>query len=576
MVDEGHISSFADLNRVHLSEMELSESELTLLGEVGLAVTQLLEVEDILDLALRTFADSRGMDSVMIYLQDPSTDRYELRASRGISPDQMREIENRRLGGQDITQQVIASGDVFFVKDMASDQRFSGVWNQLAYRSYVKLPLPSRGGTSGVLGLVTPVGQILGPREVEYLKVIGRVIGIGLENAGLLTEAKRSEKRAKSLYQLGMNISSSLSLTHVLETVVDSIRNLMEADLSTVALVEGDKPKLSVEAISGRRTGCLPSFAEVSPDKFPWKDLLAGRSIQIHDRDGGHFRLYEDKFIQCEGVQSLLAVPLVRAGTLLGLAVLMYRSSQIFARQDIQMLDRLTYQIVLSIENAQLYHQLHHLAVLEERDRLARELHDNLSQTLGYLKVKTCMAEDLLTAGEVEKARDSLQQLKKVSDLLYTDVREEIFNLRADFRSQRGFFETLQKYLATYNTHYGLQVDLVVENECRLDIPDRVSCQLLRIIQEALSNVRKHARARKVLLSCSRVEDQILVEIEDDGQGFDLANLQDKVQDSYGLQIMQERAESIGGRLGLDSQLGRGTRVEVYCPLAGFPGEGRS
>ena len=576
MVDNDHICSLAEMNRVHLGEMGLSESELTLLSEVGLAVTQLLEVEDILNLALRTFTESLGMDSVMIYLQEPLSGRYELRASRGINPEQKREIEKRRLGGQDITQQVIASGDVFFVKDMADDQRFSGVWNPLAYRSYVKLPLLSRGGTSGVLGLVTPVGQILDPREVEYLKVIGRVIGIGLENAALLAEAKESERRAKSLYQLGMDISSSLSLTHVLETVADSIRNLMEADLSAVALVEGDQPTLAMEAISGRRTSCLPGFSEISPAQFPWKDLLAGRSIQIHAHEGEQSPLYDDKFIQCEGVQSLLAVPLIRAESFLGLAVLMYRSPHAFAQQDVQMLERLTHQVVLSIENAQLYHQLHHLAVLEERDRLARELHDNLSQTLGYLKVKTCMTEDLLTAGRVEKARESLQQLKKVSDLLYTDVREEIFNLRADFRSQQGFFVTLQKYLSTYRTHYGLHVDLVIENECWLDIPELVSCQLLRIIQEALSNVRKHAQARKVLISCSRVEDQVLVEIEDDGQGFNLENLTEKVQDSYGLQIMQERAESIGGRIGLDSRVGRGTRVEVYCPLAELPGEGRS
>lgn len=116
----------------------------------------------------------------------------------------------------------------------------------------------------------------------------------------------------------------------------------------------------------------------------------------------------------------------------------------------------------------------------------------------------------------------------------------------------------------------------MIENECCLDIPEQVSCQLLRIIQEALSNVRKHAQARKVLLICSRVEDQMLVEIEDDGRGFPLESMEGKNRDSYGLQIMRERAESIGGRLAIDSRVGKGTRVEVYCPLAELPGEGRS
>lgn len=569
MVNKNPLPCLVDPDQFYLRDMNLSECELTLLGEVSLAVTQLLQVEDILELALRTFADQLDMDSVMIYLEDPMTGRYELRASRGVTSEQAREIERRRAAGHDITQEVISSGEGCLVEDMAADERFHGIWEPLVYRSYVKIPLVSRGKPNGVLGLVTQEGERLTVRDVEFLKVVGQVIGIGLDNAGLLAKAKQRESRAKSLYQMGVKISPSLSIGNVLEIVAYSIREIMEADLSLVCLVEGDPPEMAMEAISGRRTSSLPSFGEFFGDQSPWRELLNGQSIQMHGAAVQQSSLYEESFIRREGVESLLAAPLIRAGVFQGLIVLMHRTAHLYPQDDIRMLDRLAHQVGLSIENVGLYQQLHHMGALEERDRLARELHDKISQTLGYLKVKTCLTQDLLADGEVKKAQEGLQQIRKVSEILYTDVREEIFNLRESVDQQKGFFESLQDYLANYHTFYGLHVELVVESECVLEIPEQVSCQLMRIIQEALSNVRKHAQASKVLISCSKREDQMLVEVADDGQGFLVEEMMDQAQGNYGLQIMRERVEGIGGALSLSSRPGSGTRVKIRCPLTG-------
>ncbi|MCJ7703265.1 MAG: GAF domain-containing protein, partial [Anaerolineales bacterium] len=139
----------------HLPNMNLSERELTLLNEVGLAATQLLDMEEILALALDTFLDKLGMAVVMIYLRDPRSGRYTLRASHGILQEQKDEIERRRCSGHDITQQVVDTGQDVFVPDMSVDNRFEGLWDHLEGRSYVKLPLISRGTVVGVLGLVT-------------------------------------------------------------------------------------------------------------------------------------------------------------------------------------------------------------------------------------------------------------------------------------------------------------------------------------------------------------------------------------------------------------------------------------
>jgi signal transduction histidine kinase len=566
MIDD-YRSNSNSVTNVHLQKMNLSERELTLLNEVGLAATQLLDVEDILALALDTLLHKLGMAVAMIYLLDPKSGRYTLRASHGLSQEQKQEIEHRRRAGDDITQQVVDTGQAVFVPDMSAESRFDGVWDNLNGRSYIKLALKSRGTVVGVLGAVTPEKQSLTPHSVEFLKAIGREIGIAIDNASLLAETRRRERQAITLYKLGTKISGSLSLSSVLESVAESSRELMQAEIGLVGLLDPDTKDVVLEAISGKSTSAVPDYCKVSLKQPPWKDLATGKPIQSSDLDPERMILHGYDFIQAEGVQQFLAVPLMRGDQLLGLIEVMYREQHQLLQNNIDLLSRLAHQVVLSIDNARLYQQLHHLAALEERDRLARELHDNLSQGLGYLKIKSSITEDLLTSGQIEKAQESLQELKKVSQILYIDVREQIFNLRTIAQEQMGFLSSLQEYLADYRTHYGLRVDLLLENECLDEFSSRVSSQLMRIIQEALTNVRRHSDASKVLIQCGQIDGQVCICIEDNGQGFNPDQIIKEGDQHYGIKIMRERAESVGGSLEFDSQPGEGTRIILRTPL---------
>lgn len=552
----------------HLPDVVLSKDELTILSEVCLYSIQLLDVEDILSLIRETVIGELGMSVASVYLQDLESKRYTLRAAYGLSERQKKEINRRRKAGYDLTKEVIETGQGVFVSDMSTDPRFKGVWDHLQGRSYLKMPLISRGTVVGVLGIVAPPNQSLSPRFVEYLKVIGHVFGIAIDNALLFAHTIRGEQLAQALYQLGLRMSSSLTLNSVLESVAESSREFMKADIGLVGLVNTEKNGLVIEAISGRQSDSIPRFRKVCRDQSPWKELIVGQPLVYNGHSSQQLQLYASQFLDDEGVQSYLVVPLMQVSKFLGLLVLMNRHPQRWTHGDINAVLRLTHQVVLAIENARLYRELHHMAVFEERDRLARELHDDLSQTLGYLKVKASITEDLLDEGNLVKAKDSLQQVKKVCENLYTSTREEIFNLRTHVQEQQGFFDTLREYLSEYRTHYGLQVELVVENECLQGIPPQISCQVMRIIQEALSNVRKHSQANEVYLSCSSQEGgQLCVLVEDDGQGFQPAQVVGKKEEKIGLQIMQERAESIGGSLSLQSKPGQGTRVTINVPM---------
>ncbi len=555
----------AQLKKSH-AETAWREQELSTLNEVGLAATQLLDLEEILALALETMVDKLGIEEVLIYLRDEVSGRLTLQASKGVSQEQIDEIERRRQAGHDITQEVVETGKEVFVPNMADDIRFQGVWDQLQGRSYVKLPLMSRGTVVGVLGIITPVGQSLSMRDVEFLKLVGRQIGSAIDNATLLAETRLREGQAVTLYELGVNISASLALDDVLVEVAKAARELMNADIGLVGLLNTELQEVIVKAVVGTRTSLILSKPIQVSEQPPWYELREGQPF-ITNKDRPEVRnLHTDDLIAQEQAHSFLVVPLRRGGQFLGLIEVITRTPRTFRPRDGKLLLRLANQVVVAIENAQLYNQLHHLVTLEERDRLARELHDHLSQGLGYLKVKASITEELMSRGQIEKVQESLLELKKASQILYTDVREEIFNLRTAVPERTDFFSNLQEYLANYQTHYGLNANILVERECPSEFSPEVAGQLLRIIQEALANVRRHSDAGKVLIHCMSGEEQVCISIEDDGRGFYPAQVAANGGQSYGLQIMRERAESVGGSLEVDSQPGQGTRVVVRVP----------
>jgi signal transduction histidine kinase len=219
-----------------------------------------------------------------------------------------------------------------------------------------------------------------------------------------------------------------------------------------------------------------------------------------------------------------------------------------------------------AVENARRYQRASYTATLEERERLAREMHDRLAQDLGYLHLQVALTEGLLGENRVAQAQTNLRELKQVSEITYTDVREAIFNLRTVLASGLRFLPSLEGYLSEYRLHYGLETHLMVDGVDLARFPPDVDVQLFRIIQEALANVRKHARANKVRIGFQKEADSIGIEIEDDGCGFELEGEAQAAASSFGLQIMRERAECVGGTLDVSSSPGGGTRVRVQVP----------
>ena len=182
--------------------------------------------------------------------------------------------------------------------------------------------------------------------------------------------------------------------------------------------------------------------------------------------------------------------------------------------------------------------------------------------------MKVALLDEQLAKEQYALAQSNVREMAPIIELAYVDARETIFNLRSASSTASGMLlATLREYLRDYKMHYGVEVHLAEDDDFRAELPVRTSLQVTRIIQEAIANIRKHAGVCHACISLARDDDSIHIVVEDNGVGFDVTGQKEAGVPHYGLQIMRERAESVGGALHIDSSPGEGTQVSITVPL---------
>jgi PAS domain S-box-containing protein len=215
----------------------------------------------------------------------------------------------------------------------------------------------------------------------------------------------------------------------------------------------------------------------------------------------------------------------------------------------------------------QILEQQRALAVLNEREQIARELHDNLGQVFAFVNMQAQAVRRLLDKGDILSADEHLHRMIEVAREADTDIRESILGLRTTLTEHR-LFRVLTQYLSKYEKNYGIHAQLEGWDAFSDEMFEpSVEVQLLRILQEALTNIRKHADANYVEIKFASENHGAYVTIRDDGQGFDIAKRENALDEHVGLRVMRERAEQVGGSLSLHSQPGFGTQLTVYLPV---------
>ncbi|HEY6014098.1 MAG TPA: histidine kinase, partial [Candidatus Limnocylindrales bacterium] len=287
------------------------------------------------------------------------------------------------------------------------------------------------------------------------------------------------------------------------------------------------------------------------------------------DRAGGFAAPGPDRgvarFVSPELTTARLEAPLQRAGETIGLLLVGSRRERGFEVDEVETLSSLANQAAIAIENARLQARLRELAVDAERERIAREMHDGLAQVLGYVNTKSQAIEELLVAGRTGEARGLLAELAAAARSIYVDVREAILGLRSPVPPGVGLVASVEDYAARFAdaAKIAVRVD-ATEAARRLDLTPDVEAQVFRIVQEALTNVRKHSGAGRAEISFTVGDDRLEVVVLDDGHGLGgVGGLGSPDLPHYGIEAMRERAASIGATVDWTNPDGGGCRVHL-------------
>jgi signal transduction histidine kinase len=368
----------------------------------------------------------------------------------------------------------------------------------------------------------------------------------------------------KAMTEAVLGITAELSVERILQKIVDTARELVGARYAALG-VPDDAGGFSQFIVSGideetwDAIGTLPRqhgilgllLSSAAPYRFV--------NIQEDARFGGWPDEHPD-------MRSFLGVPIISKGSVIGSFYLTEKlDGAEFDDGDQQLIEMLASHAAVAIENARLYERSRELSVVEERNRLARELHDSVTQTL-FSVVLTAEAAATLADRDTQQAKAQIARLQELARDALQEMRSLIFELRPAELEKDGLVPTLRKHVDVLRRVSHAEVELHVDGERRFRAP--AEREVFRIVQEALNNALKHSRAGRVWIEVAMGKERVSLRVCDDGVGFDPQEAQARSK-RLGLTSMQERAEAIGGTLLIDSQSGRGTKVCLEVPLAG-------
>jgi two-component system nitrate/nitrite sensor histidine kinase NarX len=432
--------------------------------------------------------------------------------------------------------------------------------------------------------VITPIAELskgvaeIGAENLEYrlpLKTgdeFGR-LAIAFDEMRVQLKSSRAATQQRSqelavLYEVALVTGQLSGLDQILSRTLETVIEQLGLEVGLIYLYDNIKRRYEIVTSQGLSSHQLELIDQRR--RKPGGDL----TLEVANKDETFFVADVTKDTHFPGIfehskgRSYVNLPLKSQGKVVGTLELVSRAGQPLTERKVKILGVVGNQIGIALENARLLQQEHHMAILEERDRLGREIHDELAQALGYLNLKASITFEHISCGEIEQAQESLTEMKQITRDVYTDTREAIFNLRNTTPLSSDWLTTLKEYLAEYRIHYGLDTHLEVADPALVKFPIEVILQVNRIIQEALTNIRKHAHASRAWLRFEKEGENTRLVIEDDGIGFDPGQLLASDKEHFGLQIMRERAESVGGSVEFDPQIGRGTRVVVHLPGA--------
>jgi signal transduction histidine kinase len=449
------------------------------------------------------------------------------------------------------------------VNDVRADSSYLPVLGSPAIVAELAVPILVGERLLGVINVEAerPISEA----EVLGIGLVADQIGAALDNARLIIGLQRALETTRLLFEVSRSLGAAMSVEEVIASYLGEV-GARGPFICTVALYERDvHDHLHTVAVQGywtAATGVRMEPRRVPHDHDDLDELLdAGETITINDvrsdpRVAESLRRHQSQ----SGRPALAFIPLLARGRRLGLVILSHDRAYEWPATELRLYQTTASQLASAIDS-RLQHEVaaeraQQVALLEERRRLARELHDSVTQSLFSMSLLTQVLPDLWKLDRDEAAR-SMEQIRDLTRGALAEMRELLFELRPAEVGEQNLAQAMRTRAAAFQRRTGLTAQ--VEAPSALPLPADQAQALLRIMQEGLTNINRHARANTVRLELSPGP-PLALRISDDGRGFDPASVE---AGRLGLLSMRERAAAIGATLDLRSAPGAGTAITV-------------
>jgi len=382
-------------------------------------------------------------------------------------------------------------------------------------------------------------------------------------------QLERRNRELTILYQISKTLNSAIDVHSALESTLILVAELLELRSGWVWLFDAASRPYLAASLN------LPPFLQRPAQMEGWLCLCLNTFVEGDMEGAANVNVLECSRLKkaksgSEGLRFHASIPLYLGEKKIGVMNVAGPEWRKLGREDLRLLNTIGNQVAVAVERARLAEESARIARLQERNRLAREIHDTLAQELGAISLYL-ESVDALLPNNAQKAGEQVQKALSVTREALAEARHSVQDLRATSLEGRTLSEALHN-LATQFTHRtGIETHLDVKMH-RYDLPSQVESDLYRIAQEALSNVRKHSGGRCVSIQLAEEEhDTLTLQVQDNGKGF--APPTKEENSTFGLLGMRERAELLGGMLSIKSGKQRGTIVLVRVPLKRWRGQ---
>ena len=540
-----------------------SENRLRALVETGVAITSELSLDALLQRLVEAAAELTDARYAALGVIDGSGSELERFLTTGIDAETQAAI-GELPRGRGILGLLIREATPLRLHNLGDDPRSVGFPpNHPPMGTFLGVPIHLRGVAYGNLYLTEKAGgEDFTAEDQDLVGLLASQAAVAIENARLYEAATGWSKQLESLNEVGNALATETDLGRLLDLVARRLRELLDARLVTVLLPSG-ADELRFTAVAGDRVELAGATITRSTSKTG-RVLERGQSERadsvLDDPEVDH------EAMRLIGARTGLWVPLLVRGRAIGVLAAHDKvgANARFTDSDLRLTETFAARAALAVDLSERIARDSLRRVVEaqelERRRLARELHDETGQALTSILLGLKALEERIDDPSSRAATAELRELV-VSTL--QDVRRLAVELRPSALDDFGLVAALERLTASFSEQTGIAVDFqtALADE---RLPEEVETALYRIVQESLTNVVKHARARRVSILLARKNSAVKAVVEDDGQGFDPA---EQADDGFGLVGMRERLALLGGRLEIESGRGGGTTVAAEVPV---------